>query len=74
MRAGTDLVEFGQGRDLLEMSDSTGMDNCGADIVDKLFLNQSMTIEDRVKYLSHSQRSGGVTPDDAEPFLQPPAN
>src|SRR5437016_10096231 len=47
VRAGTHLVEFGQGGDLLEMSDSTGMDNCGADIVDELLLNQSMAIVDR---------------------------
>src|SRR5947208_3078244 len=68
--AGTHLVEFGQSGDLFEMRDASGMDNRRADVVDELFLNQNVAVVDRVKYLSHGQRSGSVTPDDPEPLLQ----
>src|SRR5437016_4707881 len=70
VRSGTHLVDFGQGRNLLEMSDSTGVNNGRADVVDELLLNQGVAIVDGVKDLSYGERGSSVAADEPEPLLQ----
>src|SRR5271165_4719715 len=69
VRAGANLIEFGQAGNFSKVRDSPRMDNGGADVIDQLFLDKLLAIENGIEDFPHGKRRGGVLTDEAEVFL-----
>ena len=69
MGARSDLVEAGQIGNQPKVCDAARMRDRGANVVNKLLLDQIFAVPNAVKNLAHCQRRGGVLPDEFEGFL-----
>ena len=45
--AGSNLIDFGEARDFLQMRDAAGVNDCRSNVVDELLFDELLAIEDR---------------------------
>jgi hypothetical protein len=63
-------MQLGERRDLPQMAEPAGMRHRRPDVVDQMFLDQHVAVEDGVEHLADRDRRGRVMADDAERLLQ----
>ena len=70
MAPGPDVIQFRHAGDLSQVRNSAGMHNRGPDVINELFLDELLTIVDRVEDLADRDRRSGVPADEAQTLLQ----
>src|SRR6266511_259416 len=65
-----DLIHLGKTRNLPQMRDATGVNDRRSNVVDELFFNEPVTVENRVEDLADSDWRRCVLPNDPECLLR----
>src|SRR5262249_26190938 len=70
MRAGKHVKHFREVRNFPQVTDSASVHNSRSDVVDQLFADQRLAVENRVEYFANCERSRGVLTYQPETLLQ----
>src|SRR4029077_5568985 len=70
MTTGANLIQLGEAGDFSQVGNSACVHDGGADVIDELFLDELLAIEDGVENFADGERRGGVAANQAKTLLQ----